>query len=332
MLKAHHKVARLEYAKNHMHWTDEWKRVIFSDEKKFNLDGPDGYSSYWHDLRQKKNDPKLSRNFHGGSVMIWGAFSSYGKLKLCFINGKINSERYVDMLDGALIPFFEDTVGEREFIFQQDNAAIHVSKYSREWFKTRDIPLIEWPACSPDMNPIENLWGIMARNIQQESRHFSKRNFGGGSVMIRAAFSAFGKTTLAFIDTRMDSRQYQKVLEEHLLPYFRRFPSANLRFMHDNATVHVSASTRQWLQEKKKINTIAWPARSPDLNPIENLWGQLVRDVYDNCRQYNTVSELKTAILEAWNRVTPEQFGSLSASMTRRINLLIKSGGKSINY
>ncbi|CAK9806319.1 Transposable element Tc3 transposase [Anthophora plagiata] len=172
MLKAHHKVARLEYAKNHMHWTDEWKRVIFSDEKKFNLDGPDGYSSYWHDLRQK-NDPKLSRNFHGGSVMIWGAFSSYGKLKLCFINGKINSERYVDMLDGALIPFLEDTVGEREFIFQQDNAAIHVSKYSREWFKTRDIPLIEWPACSPDMNPIENLWGIMARNIYANGRQFT---------------------------------------------------------------------------------------------------------------------------------------------------------------
>lgn len=42
--------ARKRYAIEHIHWTHEWRTIIFSDEKKFNLDGPDGYSYYWHDL------------------------------------------------------------------------------------------------------------------------------------------------------------------------------------------------------------------------------------------------------------------------------------------
>lgn len=72
-LTRYHKEARLAFARTHMCWNEEWKNVIFSDEKKFNLDGPDGFKYYWHDL-SKSHDIALSRNFGGGSVMIWAAF------------------------------------------------------------------------------------------------------------------------------------------------------------------------------------------------------------------------------------------------------------------
>ena len=50
--------------------------MVFSDEKRFNLDGPDGFSTYWHDLR--KEEVVLSRRQNGGGgIMVWGAFSFF---------------------------------------------------------------------------------------------------------------------------------------------------------------------------------------------------------------------------------------------------------------
>jgi hypothetical protein len=68
-LKAEHEKARLEWAREHISWKKEWDKVVFTDEKKFNLDGPDGFACYWHDLR-KEPQYKYSRNFGGGSLMV----------------------------------------------------------------------------------------------------------------------------------------------------------------------------------------------------------------------------------------------------------------------
>jgi transposase len=173
-LTQQHIAARLAWAQQYMPWTTEWTNVVFSDEKKFNLDGPDGYQHYWHDLRK---EPQLCtrRNFGGGSLMLWAGFSMYGKTPLAKCDTRMNSQKYIDMLDDVLIPFTDDLM-DGDFVFQQDNAAIHVSRLSKTWFEDKDIELLDHPPCSPDLNPMENLWGILARAVYSNGRQYSSVN------------------------------------------------------------------------------------------------------------------------------------------------------------
>lgn len=212
MLKPHHKIARLEFCQRHMTWSSEWHRVIFSDEKKFNLDGPDMCNFYWHGLNQPE-DPKGSRNFGGGNVMIWGAFSALGTATLCFVSNRMNSGDYTEVLDCSLIPYME-RFPDVEFVFQQDNAAIHASRHTIDWLGARGIPVLEWPSCSPDINPIENLWAILARRVYgnpSQKRTFSTKEELKSRIQLE--WSQIEEELLISLARSMTNRVYQVILK-----------------------------------------------------------------------------------------------------------------------
>ena len=131
-LKNHHKLARVEWAKTMLSNRDGWDSIIFSDEKKFNLDGPDGHQFYWHDLSLEK-ETFFSRNHGAGSVMIWGGISSEGLTELVFLDGKQSSVDYIKVIEDHLLPFGEYYYG-KNFIFQQDNALILAYKLTKTTF------------------------------------------------------------------------------------------------------------------------------------------------------------------------------------------------------
>jgi transposase len=199
VLTKRHKEDRLTWARTHVTWDDtKWANCVFSDEKKFNLDGPDGLQYYWHDLRREKKIFS-KRQSGGGSVMVWGAFCAHGTSELVILEGTQDSERYVATLSEHLLPFIDRVYG-RECIFQQDNASIHASRATKSFLQEENVELMSWPAKSPDLNPIEDMWGVLARAVYLSGRQFTTR-----ADLISTIQDSWAKINLELIDKLVKS-------------------------------------------------------------------------------------------------------------------------------
>ena len=137
-------------------------------------------------------------------------------------------------------------------------------------------------------------------------------------MLIWATFSSYGKSDIAFVKGNQKAVNYVETLENYLFTTTDNFPGRTIIFQQDNATTHKANATTQFLNAKN-IRTLAWPARSPDLNPIENLWADIAKKVYGGGNQYNCVNDLKRAILTAWTQIPLTTTPKLVASMKDRI-------------
>ncbi len=146
---------------------------------------------------------------------------------------------------------------------------------------------------------------------------------GGGSVLMWGCMSAAG-----VIDGIMNSQMYCSILKEKMLPSLRALGRRAL-FQHDNDPKHTSKATVGFLK-KNRVKVIQWPSMSPDLNPIEHIWGILKRQVEHHSP--SSIQSLKEVILEEWKKIDLAKCRQLVHSMPRRLGAAITNHGGHTKY
>ncbi len=135
------------------------KRIFESQNWKSNANPPNKYSNnriFW-------SSPSVK---FPQSVMIWASMSSAGVGPLCFLKSTVNAAIYQEILEHFMLPSADKLYGDADFIFQQDLAPAHTAKDTKSWFNDHGVTVLDWPANSPELNPIENLWGIVKRKMR----------------------------------------------------------------------------------------------------------------------------------------------------------------------
>lgn len=157
-------------------------------------------------------------------------------------------------------------------------------------------------------------------------KHAEKLHVWGG-------ISWYGKTELYCFTGNMDGEFYEGILCERLPADIPRiFGDRDWVFQQDGDPKHTSKRVQAWLRANtpKFIPKKDWPANSPDLNPIENLWSDLQDRVY--AREPRTLSGLQRIVEEEWEAYPIEKVRKLTDSLPRRLAAVQHNGGGSTRY
>lgn len=160
------------------------------------------------------------------------------------------------------------------------------------------------------------------------------------SGRVTAAFwgwmSAAGPGELVEIDRRMNSELYIEILEEVMIPSVRAVYPVEvvpiIRVVEDNSAVHRARIVRDWYDDHPEVERFNWPAKSPDLNVIENFWSKMGEGWTPVARERR--EGLCRRVHAAWEelREKPEYSLALVNSMPRRIQKVLDEEGRPIPY
>ncbi|GFX13588.1 transposable element Tcb1 transposase [Trichonephila clavipes] len=160
----HRRLRRQWYDERRM-WVAEWNDVVFTDESRICLQHHDGRIRVWRHCRECMLNSCVMHHPTGPAlgIMVWVGIGYHSRTPLVRIAGTLNSQGYIsEVMEPVVLPYLQGLITA---IFQQDNARSHMTRIVQRFFVNHQIELLNWPARSPDLSPIENTWSMVAQRL-----------------------------------------------------------------------------------------------------------------------------------------------------------------------
>ncbi|GFX87131.1 transposable element Tc3 transposase [Trichonephila clavipes] len=164
-LTQNHRRLRRQLCNERRTWVAEWNEVVFTDESRIYLQNHDGQIRVWRHRGESMLNSCVMHHNTGLAlgIMAWSGIRYHSRTHLVRIAGTLNSQRYMSkVLEPVVLPYLQGLATE---IFQQDNARPHVARIVQKFFVNHQIELLLWPARSPYLSPIENMWSMVAQRL-----------------------------------------------------------------------------------------------------------------------------------------------------------------------
>lgn len=192
MLNDKQRQARIDWAREYLN--HDWKNTFFTDEMTFKL--------FRNTVRRWHKGPRPVRRVPKDRLKInaWGGFYIEGKSSLHCFTENMDADIYIEILREH-IPEAKEMLGD-DFFWQQDNDPKHNSHRARA-FLVENVPkVLTWPSYSPDLNPIENIWGIVKREVEKRM----PKNLAELEQFMVEEWNAVPESTLKYLIESMEAR------------------------------------------------------------------------------------------------------------------------------